>query len=1091
MKTLQRRLAAFLMAMAVIVAACAAQTVTVSAAEAPPGEFNRCESNFGTDFKITFTNGVQDWLSKITGVTVGGSAYTKGNTSFDVNKNTKYYVDSTSAYYILIGEGFDSNTAECVITAEGYSNLTLELNKSSHTAEIKSDQSGGQEHTHTGGTATCQKKAVCEICGEEYGELGEHNFVNGKCTVCGLEKTDAPSVTADTKTDSTYFILRVDAGSGKYVEGISAISCNGEKLEETSYKIGLSGTKYYLDKENDLIYFDKMSGVPFQSGDILTIVNSDYKDLNLKISIVGSEVSVAPVDEDETPGDEYTLHVRLVGSFEAALVNQEGYDAISSASTNVTQNKNSDVSVEAALLPKGEEPEKDDWKLLTESGITIDKKNSKVNMDDSFGMAGIYSVYDSSVTLAGTPVKTGEYPISVTITDDQGRTATSNELVFKVYSGEEYLEDQLVLDNCKRTDDGKYMYDMEPWAIKNFNKTDNIVTVPADIKAWYGSHTSGTYGELGYAVSEGEDTTQTLIIPDGCNLTLVNMDILSSVRIVVEDGGTLVLRDSVVQGIIDVAGGGTFSMNYDAYEGEGEFLTGASINGQLILRDGATLENSKIYSNTNYIANGTEARKNTAPVVVVEGNVNINGQVFIRGDEAASGTDPSTGKSYAGQSGLLVKDGTLNITEGSVLAVYGGGYSALTSVGGAAVILDNGEITGAGKLIAIGGEGTFDDGGNAVEGNGVISVSDAYLEGGNSSFPKTGSTAGQAVTEDVILSGHTNRNLIDGKQITSESDNIDTGTYWSDITTIPDLSLYTVENNAPGEEPSEIPVTSVTLNKESAVLTAAGAVEILTASILPENAANQNVTWTSSDPSVATVDETGKVTAIANGTAVITVTTESGGLIASCTVTVDIPTAGVTSPRIIEGMNGSWKKGTTVDLIFKSDAEYADFISVSVDGAVIDGAYYTVSGEGGTVAALKPSYLETLDTGSHTLTITSKNGEASTQFVIQEKESADPGIDDGKTEGTKPADPGRDDGKTEGTKPTDPENNKDTTGSNKSGTANTEKTNTKTSNTGTKNSTVKTGDDSNPALWGSFMALSIIGIVMWKLFDKKQRKFNK
>ena len=34
------------------------------------------------------------------------------------------------------------------------------------------------------------------------------------------------------------------------------------------------------------------------------------------------------------------------------------------------------------------------------------------------------------------------------------------------------------------------MYDMDPWVIPDFNDTDDIVTVPAEIKAWYGSHTS-------------------------------------------------------------------------------------------------------------------------------------------------------------------------------------------------------------------------------------------------------------------------------------------------------------------------------------------------------------------------------------------------------------------------------------------------------------------------------------------------------------------------------------------------------------------------------------------------------------------------
>lgn len=40
---------------------------------------------------------------------------------------------------------------------------------------------------HTGGKATCKAKAVCEHCGESYGELAPHNYVDGVCTVCGAK----------------------------------------------------------------------------------------------------------------------------------------------------------------------------------------------------------------------------------------------------------------------------------------------------------------------------------------------------------------------------------------------------------------------------------------------------------------------------------------------------------------------------------------------------------------------------------------------------------------------------------------------------------------------------------------------------------------------------------------------------------------------------------------------------------------------------------------------------------------------------------------------------------------------------------------
>lgn len=90
-----------------------------------------------------------------------------------------------------------------------------------------------------------------------------------------------------------------------------------------------------------------------------------------------------------------------------------------------------------------------------------------------------------------------------------------------------------------------------------------------------------------------------------------------------------------------------------------------------------------------------------------------------------------------------------------------------------------------------------------------------------------------------------------------------------------------------------IPVTSVTLDKEKLYLSA-GENKMLIASILPVVVHNQKVTWTSSDDTIATVDENGVVTAVSAGTAVITVTTEDSSLTAACAVTVTVPVIGVT-----------------------------------------------------------------------------------------------------------------------------------------------------------------------------------------------------
>lgn len=87
-------------------------------------------------------------------------------------------------------------------------------------------------------------------------------------------------------------------------------------------------------------------------------------------------------------------------------------------------------------------------------------------------------------------------------------------------------------------------------------------------------------------------------------------------------------------------------------------------------------------------------------------------------------------------------------------------------------------------------------------------------------------------------------------------------------------------------------VTGVALAPDKATLNV-GETQELTAVIAPSNATNKNVTWASSDPAVATV-ENGVVTAIGKGTATITVTTADGGYTATCEVTVKLPVSAVT-----------------------------------------------------------------------------------------------------------------------------------------------------------------------------------------------------
>lgn len=839
MKKKRDQLTAFLLSALLLITGSAVGTMSAWADEkSPPSSIARCEqAGISKGFAITFNAEDESWFNAISSVKVAGTEYKKVTSSWDFDDRGENYRVLPTDKQVLIGEAFSDTTATCVISATGYSDLKLTLNKSKHTAAIAEDETEKTYKvtatTAENGTVSVDKTTAKEGETVTITTNPANGYVlkslsaadsNGKAITVtnstfqmpasdvtisasfekkpeeGEKEIDPKDISV--KVDSFNGLWQLSFGDSKYPDAITKVSVNGTDWESYSFTPSMGGKYRVRDGVLEFAQKSYSQTAALKSGDVISITAKGYKSLTFKVSIDNGKLTVS---QGTNPGDDMQLHVRLVGSFESALVNQKGYDAISGASTNVTQNKNSNASVEVALVKTGTDPADSDWKLLSESDIRVQSKGSSVNIvnhDDpskgnDSGMAGVYSVHDGSVTLAGTPAKVGTYDISVTITDELGRKATGNALTFRIFSGEEMLENQLVLANCTKTADGKYMYDMEPWAIKNFTLDPNneTVVVPEDLKAWYGSHTSGTYGKLGYAIPEGTMQTQTLVLPKGCNLTLVNMDILSSVKILVQDGAKLTLRDSVVQGAVEVENGGTFSMNYNDYGG-GEFLNGASINGKLILKDGSTLENAKIYSNTNNIANGSEARHNTDPVVVVNGNVTLKGKVFLRGDEAPTGTDPATGKSYTGQTGMQV-NGTLNLDKDAVLAVYGGGKDATTSNGGSAIILNGGTITGEGKLIAVGGDGYFGEGGNAVSGNGTISVADAYLEGG-ASVSKSG-TPGKALDGGVKLAGTTNRNLIDGS--TGVRIDYDNDTYWRDILSVPNLDLYPVEKNAPGEQP--------------------------------------------------------------------------------------------------------------------------------------------------------------------------------------------------------------------------------------------------------------------------------------------------
>ena len=123
---------------------------------------------------------------------------------------------------------------------------------------------------------------------------------------------------------------------------------------------------------------------------------------------------------------------------------------------------------------------------------------------------------------------------------------------------------------------------------------------------------------------------------------------------------------------------------------------------------------------------------------------------------------------------------------------------------------------------------------------------------------------------------------------------LENGTISGTPTTAGDSTFIVTATNTNGSDskeytltinPAPVLVTSVTLDQAELALYT-GQSETLIATVEPSDATNPAVNWSSDKPEVATVDNSGNVTAVGVGTATITVTTEDGGRTATCTVTV-------------------------------------------------------------------------------------------------------------------------------------------------------------------------------------------------------------
>jgi SpoIID/LytB domain protein len=131
-----------------------------------------------------------------------------------------------------------------------------------------------------------------------------------------------------------------------------------------------------------------------------------------------------------------------------------------------------------------------------------------------------------------------------------------------------------------------------------------------------------------------------------------------------------------------------------------------------------------------------------------------------------------------------------------------------------------------------------------------------------------------------------------GKAVTFNAVNARYARFYSNGNNVNNFNHY-VEIEIYGSASVEvIHPTSVTLNKTADSI-AIGSTDKLTPIFTPADTTNKNVTWSSSDAATASVSSDGTVTGVKAGTATITVTSEDGGFIATCIITIKVPEASV------------------------------------------------------------------------------------------------------------------------------------------------------------------------------------------------------
>ena len=504
------------------------------------------------------------------------------------------------------------------------------------------------------------------------------------------------------------------------------------------------------------------------------------------------------------------------------------------------------------------------------------------------------------------------------------------------------------------------------WNVKYDPGTATLTLKNATIKT---THSSGKNAVI-YAQSDVQSAVSLTIELEGTN-TIECASALYGIYVNAEMSETSYGKDASLtitgNGSLDVSGS-----SYGIYVKSGSGDASLTINNVSVE---ANITRTDPYRAGVYVQSSTKASVSPKLSLAVNG-----GSLTTSGSASGEGI-----KFYVGAYEATSATTSLTVTDNAIVDARNGGIRAdgvsvkpnvnigsTDSTGGIVWNGSEGTVYGDVELqedLEIGeGETLTIPGGSSLNANGKLTNDGTInVESGGNLEGEPTSGSGTVVKAPTITTPPTNQSVTVGQTasftVEANGDSLsyqwqqsaDNGTNWNNISGATSNSYTTdaatlemnnyqyqcVVSNSAGSVTSSaatltvnaaatVPVESVSLDNTNLDLRE-GETAQLTATVLPDNASNKNVTWESSNKSVATVDANGLVTAVSAGTATITATAD--GKSATCTVTVSWYSTGggpttyaVTAPDVENGTvrvsPSRASRGTTVTITVTPDEGY-------------------------------------------------------------------------------------------------------------------------------------------------------------------------